>query len=241
MPAITLSCGQRAELNFGRSSSELEYFVYFERYGYVPLCSPSALQYNIPLWYSSHGSFEVIANSDPNSRLETSYTYSSIAVKCKEWDYSMQPEQECIRLNMGFTVNPLASQRAPSLTPRPSLCSPSPSAEDHDVKFDDTLLRRKVFSVPLSFSVVFPPGQLVCLAFVGWTTPSFRYMKEWFSAQDEQEPPTSSSHTHNDDFGQDIQVFNKEALPLCSCRTSFMVRLCELLDISTPQLTAPVK
>ena len=234
MPAITLSGGERALINFGHSTEELKYYHLFEGQGYVPLCSPRALQYNIPLWYSSHGGFLPLNNKSRKFKLDCGC--NTLAVLCRDWDYSLQPDQDCFRLNMGCTVSCSKSSPPPTLTPRPGPLSPLLEAEPSSL---DDLLTQEMSAVPVSFSVVFPMGQSPCVAYVGWTTPSFRYSECQFWPP-EDDGVFLDQHSHGTDYGQFMEL-SGDVGGSVRCRTAFMVCLCDLLPSYAQQLTSPVR
>ena len=252
MPAITLTGGERARLNFGLTNN-LRHYAGVKSLGFTALCAPESLQYNIPLWFSSHGGLELV---EGGGRYETLRANGSIVVSSRDWDYSVQSEQECFRLNAGCTVasSSLAAP-PPTLLPRPALLSPSPSPLPDGVQGELTLdgamiLRQQRKGVPVSFSVVFPSGQVPCLAFVGWTTPTFRYVESQFGMVDRDEASPLESHTHEgSEYGQWTEVRGEipgDVTPSSSrsgrkYRSAFMVCLCSLLPSYTAQLTGPVR
>ncbi len=230
VPAITLSSGEKAQINFGHSSEELKYFTYFERSGYIPLCSPVALQYNIPLWYSAHGGYKMM---EDESKYITRKTDTWISVECKDWDYSLQSEQECIRLNVGFIVG-----SSPSLTlvPRPGLLSPMPVTEDSNLTSPDNVIR-KLPDKPISFTVEFPSGQVLSSTAVGWTTPSFRYVESHYGDGSHENQCCSSDFL----YGQRVEVDRGDNDGGERFDNAFMVSLCNFFPTKTPQLTAPAR
>ena len=246
MPAITLFAGEKAQMHFGQfgdSGEELKYFVNFEDSGYSPMCSQKSLQYNIPLWYSSHGGFEMLDDKTSNSsKFITKQKNSTISVRSRDWDHSMPHDQQCIRLNMGFTVSSPDSTHHPTLVPRPGLLTPSPSAESFDLTFEDSVREGASGFSSLSFSVIFPPGQVPSSAYVGWTTPSFCYMES--SVADEQVSYEKQTHNLGTSYSQHVEMCASDDNALSSgisFHTAFMVCLRELLPVYTPQLAVPVK
>ena len=250
------------EINFGHSSEELEYYHYFKSSGYVALCSAKALHYNIPIWYSSHGGFTMLEDTHP--QFKTTQRSGVISVSCLDWDYAMLSDQECFRLNMGCTVSSLSSSPLPTLLPRPSLLTPSPAAEDTGVLSGSLQCQQQQQqqsnNAPLSFTVVFPTGQVPCLAFLGWTTASFRYMQSQFSSQvanedvedqvfHKHQPCSEYGHQmtmrkcrHDIDGGGEGKEEEEEEMNIpTTFRTAFMVCLCDLLPTFTPQLITPVR
>lgn len=255
MPAITLFAGERAQINFGGSSEKLKYYMYFESAGYKPLCSHSTLQYNIPLWYSYHGGFKNLRELEQrrNSKFVTQQTSSGFSVHAREWDYAMQSEQEVLRLNMGFTVSSSSDvPLTPTLVPRPGILSPTPSPENASFTLSEGLTMRPD-NKPISFSVVFPAGQVPSAVFLGWTTPSFRYVPSQFASKDEEEEESKNVEAEGKirtvhsraSYGQCLEVRNLSAQgsveTVNSLKTAFMVRLCDLLPMQTAQLVFPVK
>lgn len=261
MPAISLAGGERAQVNFGCSREELQFYSYLEGLGYMSLCSHSTLQYNIPLWYSFHGGFQMLDDPpgrNPNCKFDTKRRSSGFAVTCRDWDYSMQSDQDCLRLNIGCTVRggdeESVSSPLMTLLPRPGLLSPSPCLDvEGSVSFTDMLAQKPpLLGAPLSFSVEFSAGQVPCLAFVGWTTPSFRYVESQFTSRED-----ADHHSHGgSSYGQLIEmVGGGGTLPShdaagagagagessTSFHTAFMVCLCDLLPSYITQLTAPVR
>lgn len=245
VPAITLFAGERAQINFGL---KLEQNVHFEIAGYKPLCSHSTLQYNIPLWYSYHGGFKSLREPkhQNTSKLETRPTTSGLMVLAQEWDDSMQSEQEVLRLNMGFTVisssNPPLT---PTLVPRPGVLSPMPLPENANFTLEGGLGLRSN-DAPISFSVVFPAGQVPSAVFLGWTTPSFRYSPSQFSSKEEEKVDNSiSTHHSGVRHGQCLEAYSDSsqgtAEVVSSLQTAFMVCLCDILPVCSALLVIPVK
>lgn len=152
VPAITLSAGEEAQFNFGRSEEAL--YHDYSTGGFQPVCTPSALSYNLPLWYSAHGGYENIDHTHPTLSAKThplslDQPDSIISVTLKDWDFTTPPKQECLRLCMG-----VASKQT------------NPTDVDEVKK--------------VCYSAVVPAGQDPEYVFIGWTTPEFRYVEEQF-------------------------------------------------------------
>ena len=235
VPAITLCAGERAQINFGRSSEKLKYYSSFEGAGYRPLCSHNTLRYNIPLWYSYHGGFKSLVEQkyQKNSKLVMHQTSSGLSVQAKDSDYAMQTEQELLRLNMSFTVTPSQTSLTPTLVARPGIFCPISTFEDVDFLLDDEL-STKCDDRPISFSVVFPAGQAPSSVFLGWTTPSFRYIASQFSM-----------HQPGAGYGQTLKTYStstQESAGLINDqKTAFMVCLSDLLPVQSGQLVSSVQ
>ena len=247
MPGVTLSGGEMAEINFGQSNEELCHYGLVESQGYLALCSPQALQYNIPLWYSSHGGFLVLDDRKPHplARYRVHRECVKLGVVCQDWDYTIQSDQDCFRLNMGCTVNSTHSSAMPTLVPRPRPLSPSPITEDAAHFGQEDVLTRRFTNKPVSFFVEFPVGQSPCLAFVGWTTPTFRYVESQFAppgcGEDEwEEGEVFHSHDHAH-YGQFMELSGQRGVKEDQLRTAYMVCLCDLLPSYTQQLLGPVR
>ena len=166
VPAITLSAGERAKFNFGRSLEAMHHD--YTASGFTPVCAPTALPYNLPLWYSSHGGYDTIdhthstltAKSKPTSLGEPD---SMISVTLKDWDISVPPKQECLRLCVGVAF---------------SQTTPTPEEGGERV----------------CFSAVFSSGQDPDHVFVGWTTPEFRYIESQFKPSNGSIPDHGEMH-----------------------------------------------
>ena len=232
-------------INFGHSTEELKHFVFFEGSGYTPLCTPCSLQYNIPLWYSSHGGFNFLDNWNSQNKFVSEQKNTSISVLHSDWDYSSMHFQECFRLNIGFTINPLGSPVLPTLLPRPGVLSPSPTVEGFSFTLDSEATCPETYA-PLSFSAIFPAGQVPSLAFIGWTTPSFQFKESHFTERKREESCSCSPREYS---GQHVEVCDapskrkssSDSSPEMSFQTAFMVCLSDLLPTFTQQLTAPVR
>ena len=210
----------------------------FSHFSLLP--SPAALHYNIPLWYSSaHGAFEVIGPNHP--RLVASRrTRSGIVVRCKDWDYSHRPTQECLRLNLGVTL-PLEPQdlspSIPTLHPRPGPLSPSPTSEVDIFKmFSKDLFSPKKLMV--SYSAVVPAGQVPSLVFIGWTTSGFRYIESQFRSGAHLGSKGSPSLLR---YGQQVDVVTKRRhSSTSSFSTAFLVCLSEFLTDAQHHIPAAI-
>ena len=154
--------------------------------------SPSALHFNIPLWYSSpHESLEVISPSHPrlnvvrkpSERAPNSRSFAVLSVSCRNWDYSQNAQPECLRLNTGILVTPEMESRPSfarqfSVHPRPGPFSPTPTT-DMDIyrAFADYFSPKKHI---ISYTAVIPAGQDPRFVFLGWTTAQFCYVASQF-------------------------------------------------------------
>lgn len=189
--------------------------------------SPAALHYNIPLWYSSpHGAFEVIGPNHPHL-IAFRRICNGIAVRCKDWDYSHHPTQECLRLNLGVTL-PLEPQdlspSTPSLHPRPGPLSPTSEIDIFKMFSKDFFSPKKVM---VSYSAVVPAGQVPSLVFIGWTTSGFRYIESQFHSGAHLGSEGSPSLLR---YGQQVDVVTERRhSSTSSFSTAFLVCLSELL------------
>lgn len=251
MPAITLAGGEQAQINFGMTG-DLKYYNLVQAMGYTALCAPQALQYNIPLWFTSHGGLKMLGK-DSVEKYEAVHKSSSIQVVCKDWDYSLQSDQECFRLNAGCSVaSNTVTPPPPTLLPRPTLLTPTPSPLAENVGELSLEGAQSVrHTKPVSFSVVFPSGQAPSTAFVGWTTPTFRYVDGQFDMADQDDDALMEDQTQEGrDYGQHAEVViggtpgdvtSMSSAEKKCFRSAFMVCLSSLLPTYTPQLISPVR
>ena len=177
IPAITLSAGEKAQFNFGRSQDAMQHD--YTAAGFQPLCAPTALPYNLPLWYSSHGGYELIDHTHPSLTSESravangEAAQSIISVRQTDCDFSTPPKQECLRLCVGVAF----SQTTPTV--------------------ENTCER-------LCYSAVVPAGQDPDHVFVGWTTTEFRYIESQFKADS-----NSTSLSADMQYGQRIDLIGR--------------------------------
>ena len=177
--------------------------------GFQPVCAPTALPYNLPLWYSSHGGYEVIDHTHPTLTSEsraisnTEAAHSIISVRQTDWDFSTPPKQECLRLCVGVAFS-----------------QTTPTGED---ECEDKCER-------VCYSAVVPAGQDPDHVFVGWTTTEFRYIESQFKIDSD----TQSADMH---YGQRIDLIGRSDVSHYS--TAFMVSLSELLDSQEPLQVLP--
>ena len=155
-------------------------------------CSPSALHFNVPLWYSwPHESLEPLSPSHPRLLVarrpsdlapKSSSHCPVLSVTCRDWDYSQGAQTECLRLSAGVLVTPETTpvQATPQcIHPRPGPFSPTSTAAANGwVPFADCIIspRRNV----VSYTAVVPAGQDPRTVYVGWTTAQFRYVSSQF-------------------------------------------------------------
>lgn len=183
-----------------------------------PLCyhSPSALHFNIPLWYSSpHKCLETLSPSHPRlsaTRRPSDLTHNSrvhsvLSVSCRDWDYSQTAQQECLRLNTGVMVTPLTTDTNPktslsslSAHPRPGpASSPATAGTENWMPFFDYLSPRKN---TVSYTAVLPAGQDPKSVFLGWTTAQFYYMASQFQTG-------GAWSSVSDVYGQRLECVNR--------------------------------
>ena len=157
----------------------------------VPLCylhSPSALHFNIPLWYSSpHESLETISPTHPRLTVDRKLSQlvpnpkspAVLSVSCQNWDYSQNAQPEVLRLNAGVLVTPETESNRPSFVsqtsvhPRPGPLSPPPSTDIDIYRVSEYTSPRKHV---VSYTAVLPAGQDPRSVYVGWTTAQFCYI-----------------------------------------------------------------
>ena len=216
VPAITLSAGEVARLNFGRNEDALHSTFT----GFKPVCSSraKALHYNIPLWYSSHdGEYRVVDHTHPNLvAMQLDGSDSKVDIKFKDHEQACTDHQ-CLRLNFGVTVS---SSARLTLHPRPGPLSPM--CEEINLKgFEDVLANQNEGKV--SFSLIIPAGQDTHAVFIGWTTAGFRYIHSQFQRDE------SRSYDHTK-YGQHVRVIGqRRASAASSYSSAFMVPLSQLL------------
>ncbi len=147
--------------------------------GFQPVCAPTALPYNLPLWYSSHGDYENIDHTHPTLTTETSplasvKENSIISVRLKDWDFSTPPKKECLRLCVGVAF------------------PEAPPTEDEESEYCERVC----------YSVILPAGQDPGDVFIGWTTPEFRYIEEQFESN-------AASFPGDVQYGQRIDLIGR--------------------------------
>ena len=183
--------------------------------GFEPVCCPTALAYNVPLWYSSRGGYETIDHTHPTlltqrkSLAEGKYD-SIISISSRNWDYSALPKQECLRLNVGVTF----TQATPTVEPDQS---------DAGISFGRNVSVNECVGERVCYSVIVPSGQDPSQVFVGWTTPEFRYVETQFQT------PGSDSVPSERRYGQQIDMTGP-SLQGASYSTAFMVCLAEVFQ-----------
>lgn len=213
VPAITLSAGERAQFNFGQSEEALRYN--HSASGFEPVCCPTALAYNVPIWYSSRGGYETIDHTHPTlltqrkSLAEGEYD-SIISISSKNWDYSALPKQECLRLNVGVSF----AQTTPTFEDDQS---------DTGISFGRNIDIKECVGERVCYSVVVPSGQDPSQVFMGWTTPEFRYVESQFQM------PGPDSIPNERRYGQQIDLIGP-SLQGSSYSTAFMVCLSDLFQ-----------
>lgn len=147
-------------------------------------------------------------------------------------------------------MNSSKALATPTLVPRPGVLSPSLSPES---PMGFNLQETGLFpsNKPISFSVKFPSGQVPSSVFLGWTTPSFRYVPSMFKRKESGEDVCKVSWLCTRDAspdlicGQNLQVrrdgFQGGFETVHSVKTAFMVCLSDLLPEINQQLRVPVK
>ena len=240
VPAITLFAGERASMNFGLSEEPLS--CSFVGSGFQPVCNPMSLHYNIPLWYSAPGDYDVIDSTHPRlyeKRVSGGDQISTIEVYSRVVDTS---KQECLRLNFGVTVSCDEDEldQCPSSSPRRHLFLPSSAKENVSFYgFTNGPPPRESDRQAVAYSVVIPTGQDPEGVFVGWTTAGFRYIHSQFQSDKEAHSPDSQ-------YGQQVKVAKHTSQVGLECEstysTAFMVCLADLLPSSVqPRLSGTVK
>ena len=231
VPAITLFAGEQAKMNFGNSEEAMS-CIFATALGFQPLCSASSLHYNIPLWYSAPGDYDVIDSTHP--RLKEKRVAGSgvsevsvIEIHCSELE---RARQECLKLNFGVTVS---SDQANS-DPCSLLEQPCPDSAKERVSFKGL---ENQPSNTVSYSVVIPSGQDPNSVFVGWTTAGFRYIQSQF--QNKEQP-----NYQDIQYGQQVKIVQQrthgDPASVASYSTAFMVCLAELLPCSSMPLRLPL-
>ncbi len=188
--------------------------------GHLP-SSPASLHYNVPLWYSSpHGSYDIVDHAHPRltpkrmtselKRCQSTVCVSPapqpavISLTCKDWDYTVQAQQECLRLSLGVLVSRANDAPAiPVFCPRPGPLSPTPTPDSdgcHDLRSDYFAPKK----LTVSYSVVVPAGQDPSNIFIGWTTAGFRYVASQFRSNSWKESSPDSLPQHMR-YGQHVE------------------------------------
>ena len=246
VPAITLFAGEKAKMNFGHSEEPLR-CSFATVSGFQSICNPaSSLHYNIPLWYSAPGDYDVI-DSTHHARLteerivgDNQSEISKIRIRYNQLE---RAKQECLKLNFGVTVSSDSVafdelSRSPRRHTLPSLSKERtiPYKRPRGWSIDDDDITPKV----VSYSIVVPAGQDPKAVFVGWTTAGFRYIQSQFQnghrreSSGEQRPQDSASIC----YGQQVKVMQQRSpggvSSLSSYSTAFMVCLSDLLPSPVP-------
>lgn len=169
----------------------------------------------------------------------TQQAASAIAVSCKDWDYSKQPHQECLRLNLGVTFEPRPDaprQQQQQLRSASRMVSYSPTTSDPRPVPDPAVFSQQS---RVSFSASFPAGQDPTLAFVGWTTANFKFLASQFTSRPQDVGVACR-------FGQSVTVrasgrrrsHTSQELPdpSTSFSSAFLVCLSDLLPQPSPSL-----
>lgn len=231
VPAITLFAGERARMNFGHSEEPL--ICNYTSLNIQPVCNPNSLHYNIPLWYSAPGDYDVIDSTHPllyEKRVVGVNVgqVSLIEIYCRELDIA---KQECLRLNFGVVVS--SNQEDLDQISSPLFL---PSSAKEKFTFQHPMHEEHKDIVAVSYSIVVPAGQNPGRVFVGWTTAGFQYIKSQFLH--EKEP---QGHVPDVQYGQQVKVVNQPG-GLSTFSTAFMVCLGKLLPSPVPpRLSVPVK
>lgn len=229
VPAITLFAGERARMNLGHSEEPL--LCSYTSLNFQPVCNPNSLHYNIPLWYSAPGDYDVIDSTHPllyEKRVVgiNVNQVSLIEIYCRQLDIA---KQECLRLNFGVTIS--SNQEDLDLF--------LPSSAKEKVTFQGLTSEQQENVAVVSYSIVVPAGQNPHRVFVGWTTAGFRYIKSQF--QHEQE---TQGRIPDVQYGQQVKVVNQpgELESVSTYSTAFMVCLGKLLPSPVPpRLSMPTK
>ena len=220
-------------MNFGNSEEALS--CSFEASGYQSICNPSlALHYNIPLWYSAPGDYDVIDSAHHRLR-EKRVFRSDIGQVTMIEIHCIQPDtarQECLRLNFGVTISSsVAGLDSCSSLQRRHLFLPTSPKEK--VTFSDlqTDQSREDIYTAVSYSVEIPEGQDPEAVFIGWTTAGFRYINSQFQGE-------RASHSQDIQYGQQVKVVKRpthgQSEYVSTYSTSFLVCLADLMKSPVP-------
>ena len=244
-------------MNFGHSEEPLR--CSFATSGFQPVCSPTfSLHYNIPLWYSAPGDYDVIDSiHHPRLREKRVIGGGQNEISMIEIHSTQQERarQECLKLNFGVTissdgVDPEEIARSPRRNTLPSV----PVSKERAISFKRYRHGRSfseddVTSNVVSYSVVVPAEQYPEGVFVGWTTAGFRYIQSQFQSSSGGEgQPDSQKERQQDsvEYGQQVKFMQQRTLggssSVSNYSTAFMVRLSDLLPSPVPvRLGLPVE
>lgn len=257
-------------MNFGHSEEPLRCSLATVS-GFQSICNPAtSLHYNIPLWYSAPGDYDVI-DSAHHTRLaeeriigDNMSEVSKIRIRYSQLERS---KQECLKLNFGVTISTdgVDLDELSRSTRRYSL--PAPTSKERTTSsykrprgwsIDDDDITPNV----VSYSIIVPSGQDPEAVFIGWTTAGFRYIQSQFqyqSKRDETEPqrqaPKGDGAAASIRYGQQVKVFQQQygshggrgggsggVASVSSYSTAFMVCLSDLLPSPVPlRLSVDVK
>ncbi len=224
VPAITLFAGERAKMNFGHSEEPLRCSVAMVS-GFQSICNPAtSLHYNIPLWYSAPGDYDVIDSAHHARLTEERVIGSDLSEVSKiRICYSQveRPKQECLKLNFGVTISSDSIDldelsRSPRRHTLPALSSertaPYKRPRGRSI-YDDDITPNVV-----SYSVIIPSGQDPEAVFIGWTTAGFRYIQSQFQYQSKREEIDQRQQPKVDSgaaatsirYGQQVKVLRQQ-------------------------------
>lgn len=253
VPAITLFAGERAKMNFGHSEEPLR-CSFAAVSGFQSLCNPaSSLHYNIPLWYSAPGDYDVI-DSTHHARLTEERIIgddlSEISKIRIGYNQLERAKQECLKLNFGVAISSDSVDlgelsRSPRRHTLPSLSKERAISYKRPRGWS---INDEVTPNVVSYSIVVPAGQDPEAVFVGWTTAGFRYIQSQFQNSHKREP-SSEQHFQGSAsirYGQQVKVMQQRnpggVGSLSSYSTAFMVCLSDLLPSPVPlRLSVDIK
>ena len=175
-----------------------------------------------------------------------------VSVSCIDWDYSKHAYQECLRLNLGVTLQiPNTSPTTPTIHPRPGPFSPSSTAwMDLGQAFPHCLSTASQ-RLKSSYSVVIPAGQDPSTVFVGWTTAGFLYVESQFQSRAHSRSPDAIPPCQQ--YGQCVEVSDTyrpshsslrsetKPSPVVTHSTAFLVCLASLMKKPPSYLAVPAR
>lgn len=252
VPAITLFAGERAMMNFGNSEEPLQ-CSFAAMSGFQSICNPaSSLHYNIPLWYSAPGDYDVIDSTHhPRLTEERIIGGNQSEVSKIRINYIQleRAKRECLKLNFGVTISSDDVDIADDLSRSPRRHTLPDLSKEKVVSYKRprgrSINEHDITPNVVSYSVVVPARQDPEAVFIGWTTAGFRYIESQFQSpgkREQQDPQETRSNC----YGQQVKVMQRRSPgsspSVSSYSTAFMVCLSDLLSSPVPlRLAVPVK
>ena len=241
-------------MNFGNSEEPLR-CSFALMSGFQSICNPAAsLHYNIPLWYSAPGDYDVIDSTHhPRFSEERIIGDSQSEISKIRINYIQleRAKQECLKLNFGVAISSDGVGLADEIFHSPRRHTLPDLSKEKVISYKRprgrSITEDDITPNLVSYSAVVPAGQDPEAVFIGWTTAGFRYIESQFQNRDMREQQESDpQESRNSHYGQQVKVKlwrSPGGSPsVSSYSTAFMVCLSDLLPSPVPlRLAVPVK